>query len=229
MQGARTSERLATTPTEDDARKIFHRHRGTRIVGPRALFRIANRRRETLRAVGKPAAEANRSVPIRAVCASPRPSTRPPRRSPQKFFSCARRRHVDFAACRKMRDNGVAGAHLAAGNNKPDVVETRIPSALLRYVDFCEQNHAGEKFLLGWCRRSLRGVSRAAAVGGSYAQKQLKSLLIFFCCSNPVSVPVDSRRHCTESPSTKLRRAAMAKKRKKAAAKKPAKKRRKKK
>ena len=47
-----------------------------------------------------------------------------------------------------------------------------------------------------------------------YAQDYAESLLFFFRCSNPMVVPVDSRQHCTLSPSTQARRAAMAKKRK---------------
>jgi hypothetical protein len=213
------------------AAKIFRRRRRARSVraSKRNRESVAQRRRETPRAVTKRAVAANRLALIRAFCASPRPSTRPPTLVAQNFFACARPPHVDFAACRKMRDKDDARASDSEKIKKPDVAETHVPSALSRCLDFCSQNPASEKFLAAAQLQRSRCASRAAAGRGSYAQRRLKSLLIFFCCSNPVSVPVDPRRHCTESPSTKLRRAAMAKKRKKAAAKKPAKKRRKKK
>jgi hypothetical protein len=103
-----------------------------------------------------------------------------------------------------MRDKACARALFSEKPASRSTAVMPISSALLHFVDFRSRNSANEKFLIVACRLRRQCVSTAAARGGSYAQKQLKSLLIFFCCSNPMSVPVDSRRHCTESPSTKL-------------------------
>ena len=76
------------------------------------------------------------------------------------------------------------------------------------------------------CRMSKLAGVRAKRAGKRQKDKKCaESLFFFFFRSNPVAVQVDSRLHCTISPSTQARRAAMAKKRKaKAATKKAAKK-----
>jgi hypothetical protein len=147
--------------------------------------------------------------------------------SDAKIFSCVRQRRVDFSAHWKTRYCDVVAARRARAMQKTEVDKTLDSSAFMRRVENVEAMRARRKISAAPAALRLSRASRQVGGRRSYAQTQVRSLLFFSCCSNPVSVPVDSRRHCTMSPSTQARRAAMAKKRKKAA--KPAKKRRKKK
>ena len=175
-------------------------------------------------------AAANRLALIRAICASPRRSTRPPTLPAQKFFPCVRSRRVDIRGCRKTRDNSSAGARSCRRNRKIRRIRNPHFIGICALRGVCRGRPRKTRiYLVGSCAPRSRCASRKAAGRASYAQKQLKSLLIFFCCSNPVS---SARRFATALHRVAIhqaRRAAMAKKRKKAAAKKPAKKRRKKK
>jgi hypothetical protein len=146
------------------------------------------------RAVGKRAVTPNRLALIRAICVSRRPSTRPRTLVSQKFFSRAGPRHVDFFARRKMRHKVDAHAGISEKAVTRDAAEVAGSSALLLSVDFRSQNRAAGKFF------DCEAAAAAAmcVVGGvskcELRTKQLKSLLIFSCCSNPVS---SARRFAT--------------------------------
>ena len=156
------------------------------------------------------------------------PVNTPADASGAKFFSRRRSGHIDIATAAKIRDNPAARPSACAKSEAAHVAETLISSAFLRCRVFSCRSHRREKIFAAASRRVARCALRVAGGHRSYAQNQGESLLIFFCCSNPVVVPVDSRRHCTDVAIHQARRAAMAKKRKYKAPKK-AKKRRKKK
>jgi hypothetical protein len=166
---------------------------------------------------------------IRAFCAPARPSTRLIEASGAIIFTCVKRRRAAVVARVKLGESETSSVFGSRQNKNYDSEEVPNSWAFLRRADFRAKNSSRKIFFAAAsCLRSLRALT--ADVGrGSYTQNQVESLLFFFLCSNPVIVPVDSRRHCKLSPSTQARRAAMAKKRKaKAKAPKKAKRRKKK-
>jgi len=192
----------------------------------RAKFERAWRKRSP-DTVGKTCRVANQSAPIRAILRAGQAVNASANACSAKIFSRGRPPHVDFSAQRKTRHIDACECMRAARCRNRNGQETRILSAFPGYADFAEAVRTRRKIFAAPAARRLSRARWQAPRRRSYAQTQVESLLFFSCCSNPVAVPVDSRRHCTMSPSTQARRAAMAKKRKKAA--KPAKKRRKKK
>jgi hypothetical protein len=92
------------------------------------------------------------------------------------------------AACRVRARHEIA----ARAMNK-----TQVSSALLQSHRFALRARVAENFFGAASRRQSRRAHAATAGQGRSTQNQAKSLLFFFCCSNPMVVHVDSRLHCT--------------------------------
>ena len=76
---------------------------------------------------------------------------------------------------------------------KCDTSESRILSALLHHATFSAGKRVREKIFAAALRRTLRRMQSVATDGATYAQNQVDSLLFFSCCSNPMTVQIDSR------------------------------------
>ena len=76
-----------------------------------------------------------------------------------------------------------------------DSAETLNSSAFLQRADFCAGICARGRFFATAERRRCSRASLAKAGKGNYTQNLVERLFFFPGCSNPVVVPVDSRRH----------------------------------
>ncbi len=119
-------------------------------------------------------------------------------------FRCKNFSDARGVAVLTLRRAGKCAATALRARALANVLKRRMPQKPLFHRHLCAVWILARRISPSRVFCSGRGIgagaraSRAALGRASYAQKQLKSLLIFFCCSNPVSVPVDSRRHCTD-------------------------------